>query len=105
MVAHVIRMWNQILLSIQRVASVERGVLYRERTTLSTKRFRDGMEEWYLSQRRYCMKAILLTGAAGRTGTILRNHWYREHRLIGVDITSEMPIRPDSLYGVSKAFG
>lgn len=32
------------------------------------------------------MNTILLTGAAGRIGTILRNHWQRQHRIIGVDM-------------------
>lgn len=32
------------------------------------------------------MSTILLTGAAGRIGTILRNHWQGQHRIIGVDM-------------------
>lgn len=57
------------------------------------------------------MSTILLTGAAGRIGTILRNHWQGKHRLIGVDAKPWTPLEGEGIVearvetpDLSKAF-
>ena len=41
---------------------------------------------------------ILITGAAGRIGTILRNHWRSTHQIVGLDITPYEPQGNEETY-------
>lgn len=37
------------------------------------------------------MDTIVMTGAAGRIGTLLRNHWARSYRIVGIDVRPAAP--------------
>lgn len=44
------------------------------------------------------MDSIVMTGAAGRIGTLLRQHWSRSYRIVGIDV------RPAASCGANEEF-